>query len=89
MNELRPIFKMKNIDNYKVSIDLEYESGCYQPTISILDTGASFNIIHAARLPKGLEYGSNLDHYGYIRNLQDANGSISQNIATIFSNIKF
>jgi hypothetical protein len=69
---------MKNIDNYKVSIDLEYESGCYQPTISILDTGASFNIIHAARLPKGLEYGSNLDHYGYIRNLQDANGSISQ-----------
>jgi hypothetical protein len=69
---------MKNIDNYNVSIDLEYESGCYQPTISILDTGASFNIIHAARLPKGLEYGSNLDHYGYIRNLQDANGSISQ-----------
>jgi Retroviral aspartyl protease len=78
---------MKGKDNYKLTVDVEYAPGTYRNTIAVLDSGASFNIIHVQALPKGWEQIPNIDPNGATRNLQDTKGTIIQNISTIHMNI--
>jgi hypothetical protein len=63
---------MKGIDSYKLTVDVEYAPGTYRNTIAVLDSGASFNIIHVQTLPKGWEQSPNIDPNGATRNLQDS-----------------
>ena len=71
---------MNETENYKLAIEIEHTPGVYQPLISVLDSGASHNIIRANVLPKGWETSPNVDPTGMIKNLQDARGIISQDI---------
>jgi Retroviral aspartyl protease len=87
-DELHPILIMKNFENYKLAVEVEYIPGTTRPMIAILDSGASFNIIYEQALPKGWEETCAVDLTGTVRNLQDASGNISQNINTIYLNVK-
>jgi Retroviral aspartyl protease len=87
-DELKPIMIMKCIENYKLTVEVEYAPGTYRNTIAVLDFGASFNIIHVQALPKGWEQSPDVDHNGDTRNLQDAKGTVSQKNSTIYMSIK-
>lgn len=86
--ELRPILVLNGTENYKLAIEIEHNPGIYQPFIAVLDSGASHNIIRADALPLGWEKRPNVDPTGMIKNLQDARGIISQNISTVYLEIK-
>jgi hypothetical protein len=78
---------MEAIDNYKINIGVQFVLGTTRPTLAILDSGASFNIVHEHALPKGWKQSPDVDPNGDTRNLQDASGKVTQNVGTIYLNI--
>jgi Retroviral aspartyl protease len=79
---------MNGVQNYKLAIELLVLPDSYRPFIAVLDSGASHNIIREDSLPQNWERSGMVDPYGKIRSLQDARGAISQNVATIYLEIK-
>jgi RNase H-like domain found in reverse transcriptase/Reverse transcriptase (RNA-dependent DNA polymerase)/Retroviral aspartyl protease len=87
-DELQPILVMSGSENYKLAIELLLWADTYRPFIAVLDSGASHNIIREDALPHNWEESGMIDLNGMTRCLQDARGTISQNIATVYLEIK-
>jgi hypothetical protein len=79
---------MNGAENYKLAIELLLLPDSYRPLIAVLDSGASHNIIREDALPQNWQESGMVDPDGMTRSLQDARGAISQNVATVYLQIK-